>query len=139
MRQGKIGSQLGLDQKYYISQCEGKQSIQLTITMVGDDKKHIEERRNLINDVKKSLDEIMKMFMSASKERPSLLIPCPYCPVLHILLDDVCNNKTIFCPLTNDRPLPHGYYSDLFHGELHDTITIIGKVATVKIIISYMC
>ena len=39
MRHGKVGLQLGADQKYYISRCE-KKSIQLTITMpVRDDVK----------------------------------------------------------------------------------------------------
>ena len=45
MRYGKMGSQLGANQKYYISRCEEKQSIQLTITVVGDDKEDVEERK----------------------------------------------------------------------------------------------
>ena len=32
-----MGLQLGHHQKYYISRCEEKQSIQLTITVKGDD------------------------------------------------------------------------------------------------------
>ena len=49
MRHNKIGSQLGVDQKYYISRCEVKQSIQLTITVVGEDKEHIKERKKKLD------------------------------------------------------------------------------------------
>ena len=128
MRHGKMGSQLGADQKYYISRCQEKQSIQLTITIVGDDKEHTEERRNLIRDVVNLLDDIMTFFMPATKERPSLLIPCPFCPVLHILLDDASSGKTIFCPNADDESLPHGYYSDLLQGSLTDATAITGKI-----------
>ena len=73
------------------------------ITVVGDDKERTKERRNLINDVKKSLDDtcIMKIFMVATKDRSSLMIPCPFCCVLHMPLVV----KKI-CPITNDNPLP---------------------------------
>ena len=128
MRHGKMGSQLGADQKYYISRYEEKQSIQLTITVVGDDKEHIKERKGLISDLITLLDEIMKVFMPATKERPLLLIPCPFCPVLHILLDDACSGKAIFCPYAHDKSLPHGYYSDLLQIEFADITTQVGKV-----------
>ena len=123
-----MGSQLGTDQKYYISRCEVTKSIQLTITVVGDDEEHTEERRNLIDDVSKLLDDIMKVFMPATKERPSLLLPCPFCPVLHILLDDACNGKAIICPKANDKSLPHGYYNDLLQGRLTDATTKAGNL-----------
>ena len=135
MRRGKMGSQLGADQKYYISRCEEKESIQLTITVVGDDEEHIEERRDLIKDITKILDDIMKVFMPATKERPSLLIPCVFCSVLHVSLDDACSGKTIFCPFANDKSLPHGYYSDLVQGRLTDATTTVGKII-MKIIIA---
>ena len=127
MRRGKMGSQLGADQKYYISRCEEKQSIQLTITVVGDDEKHITERRDLIDDVNKLLDNIMEVFMPATKERPSLLIPCKFCSVLHITLEKASSGETIYCPNINprDEPLPCGYYKDLSPGRLTDVI--IGK------------
>ena len=130
MRHGKMGSQLGTDQKYYISQCEEKQSIQLTITVVGDDKEHIEERRGLIDNITKFLYDIMKVFMPATKERPSLLIPCAFCSVLHVSLDDACNGKNIFCPFTNDdKSLPHDYYRDLLQVRLADvTNKTAGKI-----------
>ena len=126
MRHGKMASQLGGDQKYYISRCEEKQSIQLTITIVGDDKEHIEERRSLIDDVTKLLDDIMKVFMPATKEKPSLLIPCSFCPALHILLDDACSGKAIFCPNDDDKPLPCGYYSELLQVRLVVCFTVPG-------------
>ena len=129
MRHNKIGSQLGVDQKYYISRCEVKQSIQLTITVVGDDKEHIKERRSLINDITNLLNDIMRMFMPATQERPSLLIPCPFCPVLHIPLDDASSGKAIFCPNANDTPLPRGYYSNLIQGTLaNSTVATAGKL-----------
>ena len=127
MRYGKMGSQLGADQKYYISRCEVKKSIQLTITVAGDDEEHIEERRNLIDGVTKLLDDIMKVFIPATKERPSLLIPCSLCPKLHIPLGDACSGKAIFCPNANDVSLPHGYYSDLLQSRVTDTSIKAGK------------
>ena len=123
-----MASQLGVDQKYYISRCEEKQSIELTISLVGDDEEHVKERRNLIDDVTKFLDDIMKVFMSATKERPSLLIPCPFCPKLHIFLDVTCSGKAIFCPNTNDKTLLRDYYSDLLQGRLNDTSVVVGKI-----------
>ena len=123
-----MGSQLGADQKYYISRCEEKRSIQLTITVVGSDEEHMEERRALIHDVTKLLDDIMKVFVPATKERPSLLIPCPFCPKLHIPLVDACSCKAICCPNDDDEPLPCGYYSDLLQGELADATAITGKI-----------
>ena len=122
-----MGSQLGNHQKYYISRCEEKKSIQLTITMVGDDKEQIKERRDLIDYISKSLDDIMKVFMPATKERPSLLIPCAFCEVLHIPLDIACSGKTIFCPNAKDKSLPRGYYSELLQGRSAYATTIAGK------------
>ena len=129
MRRGKMGSQLGADQKYYISRCEEKQSIQLTITVVGDDEEHIKERTDLINDITKILDDIMKMFMPATKERPPLLIPCVFCSVLHISLDDACSGKTMFCPFTDDdQSLPQDHYRDLLQGQLVDVTNTARKI-----------
>ena len=104
MRHGKVGLQLGRHQKYYISRCEEKQSIQLTITVVGDDMTSIRERRQLIDDVTQLLCDIMKVFMPEAK-KPTLLVPCPLCPILHIPLSDVSTGKTIFCARSGDTPL----------------------------------
>ena len=132
MRRGKIGSQLGTDQKYYVSQCEEKKSIQLTITVVGDDKEHINERRNLIEDVKKYLKEIMGMIMPASDDSPLLLIPCELCSPqhrLHVSLDDVRSGKAIYCPHKGDKRLSCGYYGDLWGTELTGATNNAGKAA----------
>ena len=110
-----MGLQLGSHQKYYISHCEEKESIQLTITAVGDDVDSIREREELINDVTKLLDDVMKVFMPAAK-RPILFVPCPLCPTLHVSLNDVHSGDTIFCALSDDAALPAGYYSDLSTG-----------------------
>ena len=79
MRHGKVGLQLGQHQKYYISQCEEKQSIQLTITVVGDDMTSVRERRELIYDVTHTLGNIMEVFMPEVKKL-TLVIPCLLCP-----------------------------------------------------------
>ena len=133
MRRGKIGSQLGADQKYYISRCEEKQSIQLTITMVGTDEEHIEERRSLINDVENLLHEIMKLFMPATMEWPVLMVPCTLCPKLHILLEDVCNCKKIFCPNFDDNKLPDDYYYELLQGGVTSSNITAGEVVVHKL------
>ena len=123
LRYGKVGLQLGSHQKYYISHCEEKKSIQLTITTVGDDVDSVQERKELIDDVTRLLDDVMKVFMRAAK-RPILFVPCPLCPTLHVLLSDVCSCDTIFCPHSNDTALPTGYYSDLSAGDLSVMSTV---------------
>ena len=79
---------------------------------MGDDIDSIQEREELINDVTKLLDDVMKVFMPSAK-RPILFVPCPLCPTLHISLNDVHSGDTIFCPLSSDTALPAGHYSDL--------------------------
>ena len=69
--------------------------------MVGDDKR---ERRELIDDVTQLLDDIMKVFMPEVK-KPTLMVPCPLCPILHITLSEVYTGDTIFCPRSGDAPL----------------------------------
>ena len=114
-----MGLQLGSHQKYYINHCtyDRRESIQLTITAVGDDVDSTREREELINDVTKLLDDVMKVFMPAAK-RPILFVPCPLCPTLHVSLNDVRSGDTIFCPLSDDTMLPTGYYSDISTGKL---------------------
>ena len=129
LRQGKVGLQLGSHQKYYISQCEEKHSIRLTITVVGDDVTSVRERRELIDDVTELLDDIMKVFLPAAKT-PTPFVPCSYCPKLHIPLSEVRSGNTIFCPVCNDAELAGGYYGELVgsgdhhHINKHD-ITIV--------------
>ena len=112
MRHGKVGLQLGCHQKYYISRCEEKQSIQLTITVVGDDITSVRERRELIDNVTHLLGDIMKVFMPEVK-KPTLMVPCPLCPMLHITLNDVSAGDTIFCARSGDTSLPAGYYNEV--------------------------
>ena len=114
MRHGKIGLKLGAHQKYYISRCEEKQSIQLTITMAGTDAKCVKERSEIINEVSEMLNRIMKVFMPAAKS-PEILIPCSKCDKLHIELKHVRDGETIYCPsfVDDDSPLADDYYSDL--------------------------
>ena len=120
-----MGLQLGSHQKYYISHCEEKKSVQLTITTVGDDVDSVQERRKLIDDVTRLLDDVMKVFMPAAK-RPIPFVPCPLCPSLHVLLSDVYSGDTIFCSHSDDTALPTGYYSDLSTGRL----TVMSSTST---------
>jgi len=68
MRHGKVGMQLGAHQKYYISRCEEKQSIRLTITVGGSGWSCIQERSELINDVNKLLIDIYESVHASCKE-----------------------------------------------------------------------
>ena len=111
MRHGKVGLQLGAHQKYYINQCKEKQSIQLTITLVGVDVKCRQERAELIDGVAKLLNDIMNVFMPAAK-RPALFIPCPLCSALHITLKKVYDDESAFCPSSNDDCI-RNHYNDL--------------------------
>ena len=60
-------------------------------------RRSVEERRELIDDVTQLLDDIMKVFMREVK-KPTLMVPCPLCPILHITLSEVSTGHTIFCP-----------------------------------------
>ena len=116
MRHGKIGLQLGRHQKYYISRCNEKQSIQLTITVVGNDMRGLTERKELIDDVTQYLDTIMKELMPEVKKSVLIMVPCILCSHLHITLNEVSAGNTIFCPRrarSHDTELPPGYYAEL--------------------------
>ena len=123
MRYGKVGLQLGAHQKYYITRCEEKQSIQLTITVVGNDENSIRERNELIDDISKQLDNIMKLFMPAVENRPDVMFPCPSCSTLHITLKEVRNGSTIFCPYARNDAAVHpehfGYLLSTKLGNIH--------------------
>ena len=112
MRHGKVGLQLGAHQKYYISKCEEKQSIQLTITVVGNDSKSSKERKELIDDITQMIDDIMKLFMPTISERAVILFPCPLCTTLHFTMDEVCSGNTIYCVNSSrsDNAVPSEFY-----------------------------
>ena len=130
MRHDKVGLQLGADQKYYISRCKEKSSIQLTIVVSGSDEKHTEERNNLIDYIYQSLTNIMNLFMPAAKDGLSLFVPCAWCSELHIELHDLDSNDTIFCPNNDDKCLPPSYYGDLRNTKSVDATAIAGKIMT---------
>ena len=129
MRHGKVGLKLGAHQKYYISRCEEKRSIQLTITVVENDMKCMQERAELINSVVRLLNDIMKVFMPATT-RPALFVPCPLCSTLHITLKEVYDGDTIFCPLSTDDAVLHNYYSDLLPNALAGTTVYKGMLCS---------
>ena len=129
IRHGLVELQLGAHQKYYISRCVEKESIQLTITMpLRNDLDCAEERKELISDIKMMLDKIMKVFMPAVKKRPVLLVPCPKCTKLHITLDEVYYGNTIFCSASGETDQLVGYYRDLLSTGLDDSTTVAGEV-----------
>jgi len=129
IRHGLVELQLGAHQKYYVSRCAEKESIQSTITMpLINDMECAEVRKELIYDIKMMLDDIMKAFMPAVKKRPVLLVPCPKCPKLHITLDEVCCGNTIFCSASGETNHLSGYYSDLLSTRLDYGSTGVGKV-----------
>ena len=114
MRYGKIGLQLGAHQKYYISRCDEKQSIQLTITVDGNDSTSMEERKELIDDILQLIGNIMKLFMPTVIERTVILFQCPLCNILHITMDEVCSGNTIYCAISSDDAVvPREYYNNL--------------------------
>ena len=76
----------------------------------------VKERRQLIDDVTKLLDDIMKVFMPEVK-KPLLMVPCPLCPILHITLSDVSTGDTIYCAQSDDAAVLPGYYGDLRLGD----------------------
>ena len=140
MRYGKVALELADNQIYYISQCENYQSIKLTITVVGydtksalegveliNDTKSAQERKELIDDVSQLLDDIMKLFMPAIKERPTIRFHCPLCTIFHITKKDVCSGRAICCA---SRPkvvyVPPKYYNNLLPtkpGNLYVTVS----------------
>ena len=129
MRYGKVGLQLGgHEQKYYISQCEEKQSIQLTITVKGDDMTSVQERKDLIDDVTRLLYNILEKFMP-KVNKPKLLIPCSMCSVLHITLEQLSAGKTIYCATSSKdvQCLSPNYYGDLIPSQSGDPALITGS------------
>ena len=127
MRHGKVGIQLGCHQKYYISRYEEKQSIQLTITVVGNNKR---ERRELIDDVTQLLDDIIKVFMPEIK-KPTLMIPCPLCPILHITLSEVSTGDTIFCPQSDNDASLHSTNDQLAGDRMINVVITLTTVTLV--------
>jgi len=112
MRHGKVALKMGTHQKYYISHCEEKHSIQLTITVVGNDVPSIQERRELIDNVNKMLNDVMKVFMPAAVQ-PVLFVPCPRCPILHITFSEVCAGGISYCSTFEEDIALCDHYSDL--------------------------
>jgi len=87
-----------------------------------DDLTSAQERRELINDITKLLDDILKEFLPTVQKRPIRFVPCPYCPILHVTLSDISTGNSIFCATSNDTRLPDNYYDDLL-----DLASIIGN------------
>jgi len=120
--------QLGAHQRYYISRCKEKNSIQLTITMPErDNETCAQQRRHLISEVSKLLTNILEVFMPAGK-RPVLLVPCPNCPNLHITLTELCSGDTIFCTTSSETTPLSGHYKDLLPTGLNDPTALASKL-----------
>jgi len=82
---------LGIDQYYYVSLSDEKDSIRLAITPDEDGfvgAEGLQNRWNLVEFCRDKLKEITTTFMPASAP-PECYIPCSLCPKLHLKLDDV--------------------------------------------------
>ena len=66
----------------------------------------------MVDNITEMLDNIMKLFMPAVRSRPTVLLPCPLCPTLHITQDQVYNGNTIYCANASDDVdvVPPEYY-----------------------------
>ena len=152
MRYGKVALELEDNQTYYISQCENHQSIKLTITVVGydtksalegieliNDTKSAQERKELIDDVSQLLDDIMKLFMPAIKERPTVWFHCPLCTSLHITQKDVCSGKAIYCVRgPKVAYVPPGYYNNLLPTKPGNLYIYTLSIVDNDVVISYV-
>ena len=88
--------------------------------------KCMQDRAELIDNIVRLLNDIMKVFMPATR-RPVLFVPCPLCPTLHITLKQLYAGDIIFCPLSGDDPVLHNYYSNLLPNALTGTIVQLNK------------
>ena len=104
---------LGIDQYYYVSLSDEKDSIRLAITpdedgVVGAEGK--QNRWNLVEFCRDKLKEITTTFMPASAP-PECYIPCSLCLNLHLKLDEI---RATQLPLRCSRgKLARDYYQSL--------------------------
>ncbi|XP_065911265.1 uncharacterized protein [Dysidea avara] len=113
LRRHMIKLVLGIDQYYYVSLSDEKDSIRLAITpdeygvvsAVG-----LQNRWNLVTLFCAKLKETMATFMPASAP-PECYIPCNLCPKLHLKLDEIRANQMPLC--CSRGKLAPDYYQSL--------------------------
>ena len=116
LRKGKVKIVLDRNQQYCVSLQEDMCSIQLSFMLHGKDSS-AEHRYQLFQYLQSKLELLMNDFMQAST-KPKAYVPCYYkdCHKLHVELQLVCNKEYQYCP-TEDKPVPDGYYFDLFYDQ----------------------
>ena len=116
LRKGKVKIVLDRNQQYCVSLQEDMCSIQLSFMLHGKDSS-AEHRYQLFQYLQSKLELLMNDFMQAST-KPNAYVPCYYkdCHKLHVELQLVCNKEYQYCP-TEDKPVPDGYYFDLFYDQ----------------------
>jgi len=132
MRHGKVGLQLGANQKYYISRYDvgQTQGVKLTVTVDNSDENSIQERWDLIQYIDQQLNDIMKVFMPAEKQ-PLKYIPCPHCKNIHIPFSKV--GTTNYCAFNGDKKVPSSYYSELMLDNKTSKVTIVETIINIII------
>lgn len=111
LRKGKVMMSLSLGQRYCISLCEEKHSIQLSFVLLPGGRHLAEHRRDLLEYFQSNLEVIMKDFMNATT-KPVAYIPCCFCSQLHLELQSLLTGEPQDCN-TNMQPIPELYYHDL--------------------------
>ena len=104
---------LGIDQYYYVSLSDEKDSIRLAFTpdeygVVSAE--GLQNRWNLIEFFSTKLKEATATFMPASTP-PECYIPCSLCPKLHLKLDEIRANQMPLC--CSRGKLARDYYQSL--------------------------
>jgi len=113
LRRHMIKLVLGIDQYYYVSLSDEKDSIRLAIApdeygVVGAE--GMQNRWNLVEFCRDKLKEITATFMPASAP-PECYIPCSLCPKLHLKLDEI---RATQLPLGCSRgKLARDYYQSI--------------------------
>ena len=102
---------LSQGQRYCISLCEEKYSIQLSFVLLPGGGHLAEHRRELLQYFRSKLEVVMEDFMEATS-KPIAFIPCCYCSQLHVELEMLLMGEQQDCP-ENIDPIPTQYYCDL--------------------------
>ena len=99
-------------QYYSVSLCEGKSSIQVDIILRESIKKSAENRKQLIDFFRATLEKICNDLIPASS-KPVIYIQCPHCDTIHLKLKNLLEGRALLCSLM-DMPIPQDYFQNLF-------------------------
>ena len=102
---------LSRGQRYCISYCEEKHSIQLSFVFLPSSGHLAVHRKDLLEYFQCNLEVIMEDFMNATS-KPMAYIPCCFCSQLHVELQLLIEGEQQDCPETM-QPIPQQHYCDL--------------------------